>query len=108
MAGVLAFSVSGRTREFGIRLAVGSQPRLLLTGVLAEGPVMATLGVAAGAASGWALARVAASYIQNVQVPGVVPVLGAALVLLAAAVVASVMPAARAARVDVISALRAD
>jgi putative ABC transport system permease protein len=108
VAGVLAFSVSGRTREFGIRLAVGSQPRHLLTGVLAEGAVMATLGVAAGAASGWALARVAASYIQNVQVPGVAPVLGAALVLLAAAVVASVMPAARAARVDVISALRAD
>jgi putative ABC transport system permease protein len=108
VAGVLAFSVSGRTREFGIRLAVGSQPRHLLTGVLAEGAVMATLGVFAGAAGGWALARLATSYVQNVQVPGVVPVLGAAFVLLTAAVVASVMPAARAARVDVISALRAD
>jgi putative ABC transport system permease protein len=108
VAGVLAFSVSGRTREFGIRLAVGSQPRHLLTGVLAEGAVMATFGVVTGAASGWALARVAASYIEKVQMPGIVPVVGAAIVLLAAAVVASVMPAARAARVDVISALRAD
>ena len=108
VAGVLAFSVSSRTREFGIRLAVGSQPRHLLTGVLAEGAVMATVGVVAGAAGGWALARVAASYIEKVQMPGIVPVVGAAIVLLAAAVVASVMPAARAARVDVITALRAE
>jgi len=108
VAGVLAFSVSGRTREFGIRLAVGSQPRHLLTGVLAEGAAMATYGVVAGAAAGWALARMAASYIQNVHVPGAVPIIGSAVVLLAAATVASVLPAARAARVDVISALRAD
>src|SRR5204862_1954637 len=49
VAGGLAFSVSGRTREFGIRLAIGSQPRHLLTGVIAEGAVMASAGVAAGA-----------------------------------------------------------
>jgi hypothetical protein len=47
VAGVLAFSVSGRTREFGIRLAVGSQPRTILTGVLGEGLVMAGIGVVA-------------------------------------------------------------
>ena len=45
VAGVLAFSVSGRTREFGIRLAIGSQPRHLLTGVIAEGALMAVAGV---------------------------------------------------------------
>jgi predicted permease len=108
VAGVLAFSVSGRTREFGIRLAMGSQPRRLLTGVLVEGAVMAAVGVVAGAATGWALARLAGGYIQNVQVPGAVPLVGAAGVLLAAAVVASLMPAARAARVDVMQALRSD
>src|SRR5260221_14207109 len=48
VAGVLAFSVSGRTREFGIRLAVGSQPRHLLAGVLTEGVWMAALGIVAG------------------------------------------------------------
>ncbi len=48
VAGVLAFSVSGRTREFGIRLAVGSQPRHILTGVIAEGVVMAAIGVRCG------------------------------------------------------------
>jgi predicted permease len=45
VAGVLAFSVSGRTREFGIRLAIGSQPRTILTGVLAEGMWMTGIGV---------------------------------------------------------------
>jgi hypothetical protein len=108
VAGVLAFSVSGRTREFGIRLAVGSQPTRLLTGVLAEGAAMAAIGIVAGAAGGWALSRVAASYIQDVRIPGMVPVVGSAAVLLAAATIASVLPAARAARVDVVSALRAE
>jgi predicted permease len=108
VAGVLAFSVSGRTREFGIRLAVGSQPRHILAGVLSEGVVMATIGVVAGTIGGFALARLAGSYFQNVQMPGAVPVIGAAIVLLVAAVVASVLPAARAARVDVMQALRSE
>jgi predicted permease len=108
VAGVLAFSVSGRTREFGIRLAIGSQPRHLLAGVISEGVLMATTGVVAGAACGFALARLARSYIQDVQIPGAVPVIGAAVVLLIAAVIASVLPAARAARVDVMQALRSD
>ena len=50
VAGVLAFSVSGRTREFGIRLAIGSEPRHLLTGVMNEGVVIAVVGIVAGAA----------------------------------------------------------
>ena len=108
VAGVLAFSVSGRTREFGIRLAIGCQPRHLLTGVIAEGAVMASAGVVVGAAGGYALARLAGSYVQDVHVPGVLPVLVSAIILLAAAVVASVWPAARAAKVDVLQALRSD
>jgi putative ABC transport system permease protein len=108
VAGVLAFSVSGRTREFGIRLAVGSQPRLILTGVLGEGLWMTGIGVVAGALGGLALARVVGSYIQNVQLPGALPVIGSAAVLLVAAVIGSLLPAARAARVDVVQALRAE
>src|SRR3989449_4982522 len=50
VAGVLAFSVSARTREFGIRLALGSKPQNLLRGVIAEGAVMAMAGGLAGAA----------------------------------------------------------
>jgi len=108
VAGVLAFSVSARTREFGIRLAVGSAPRNLLTRVLGEGAVIAGVGVAAGAIGGLALARLVGAYIQDVRVPGVLPIAAAAMVLVAAAILASLMPAARASRVDVMQALRSD
>ena len=108
VAGVLAFSVSARTREFGIRLAVGSQPGRLLAGVIAEGALMAGAGVIAGAVLGYALARLAGGYIPDIRMPSAIPVIASALVLLAAAGIASALPAARAARVDVIQALRTD
>ena len=108
VAAVLAFSVSARTREFGIRLALGSQPRNLLRDVVAEGAVMAGVGVLAGAAFGFAAARLAGSYFSDVKMPGALPVILSAFVLLTAAVVASWLPAARAARIDVIQALRAE
>jgi ABC-type antimicrobial peptide transport system permease subunit len=108
VAGVLAFSVSARTREFGIRLALGSQPRNLLRGVIAEGAVMAAAGVLAGAALGFVAARLAGSYFLDVKMPGALPVVLSAFVLLTAAVVASALPAARAARIDVIQALRSE
>jgi len=108
VAGVLAFSVSARTREFGIRLALGSQPQLLLKGVIADGAVMAGAGLLAGAAFGFVLARLAGHYFPDVKMPGVLPVVLSAFVLLAAAVVASWLPAARAARIDVIQALRSE
>ena len=108
VAGVLAFSVSARTREFGVRLAIGLQPRRLLTRILGEGAVMAGTGIAAGAIGGIALARLVASYITAVRMPGIWPMLGASALLVAAAILASVMPAARASRVDVMQALRSE
>ena len=108
VAGVLAFSVSARTREFGIRLALGSEPRRLLKGVIAEGTVMAAAGVIAGAAFGFVLARLAGRYFLDVKMPGALPVFVSAFVLMAVAVIASVLPAARAARVDVMQALRSE
>jgi putative ABC transport system permease protein len=108
VAGVLAFSVSARTREFGIRLALGSEPQQLLKGVIAEGTVMAAAGVLAGAAFGLVLARLAGRYFLDVKMPGALPVFVSAFVLMAVAVVASVLPAARAARVDVMEALRSE
>jgi predicted permease len=108
VAGVLAFSVSARTREFGMRLAIGSTPRHLLALVLAEGTAIAAIGIAVGVAGGYGLSRVAAGYLENVRVPGALPVLGAATVLIAAAVVASLVPAARASRADVLQALRSE
>jgi predicted permease len=108
VAGVLAFSVSARTREFGIRLALGSQPGNLLRGVVAQGVVMASVGVVAGAAFGLVAARVAGSYFGDLKMPGALPVVVSAFVLLGAAVLASMLPAARAARVDVMQALRSE
>ena len=108
VAGVLAFSVSARTREFGIRLAVGSTPSALLARILREGAVIGLCGIVAGAIGGIALARVVSSYIAEVEMPGAVPIVGAAAVLVAAAILASLMPAARASRVDVLSALRSE
>ncbi|MGH9684436.1 MAG: ADOP family duplicated permease [Candidatus Acidiferrales bacterium] len=108
VAGVLAFSVSARTREFGIRLALGSQPRDLLKRVVKEGAAMAATGVLAGAAFGFIAARLVSRYLLEMKMPGVLPVLLSAFVLLAAAVAASMLPAARAARVNVIEALRAE
>jgi putative ABC transport system permease protein len=108
VAGVLAFSVSGRTREFGIRLALGAQPRSILANVLLEGMVIGTLGVAAGMAVGYALSRLIAKYIAEMQLPGLLPLAASALVILLAALIASALPAARAARVDAVQALRAE
>jgi len=108
VAGVLAFSVSGRTREFGIRLAVGAQPRHLLLGVIAEGALMALTGVLAGAVFGYGLARLASRYFPSLQMPTALPLVASVVVLLVAAVIASVFPAERAARVDVTEALRSE
>ena len=100
VAGVLAFSVSGRTREFGIRLALGAQPRNILTNVLLEGLVIASIGVGAGVLVGFAFARSIGKYVADVQLPGALPLIASAAVLIAAAVIASALPAARAARVE--------
>jgi predicted permease len=108
VAGVLAFSVSTRTREFGIRLAVGSEPGQLRATVLREGAVIAAIGVLVGGVSGLVLAQVGTALFGVVRLPGVFTAAGAALLLLVAATLASWMPAARASRVDVLRALRSD
>jgi putative ABC transport system permease protein len=108
VAGVLAFSVSARTREFGIRLAIGSQPSSLLAGVIREGAIMASAGILAGAVGGYILARLAGSYLLDMKMPSPLPVIISAIILLVAAILASALPAARAARIDVIQALRSE
>ncbi|MGB7186387.1 MAG: FtsX-like permease family protein, partial [Candidatus Acidiferrales bacterium] len=113
VAGVLAFSVSGRTREFGIRMALGAQPRNILANVLAEGLVIAGIGVTVGVLVGFGFARVIGKYVADVQLPGVqlpgvLPLIASAAVILAAAAIASALPAIRAARVDVVQALHSE
>jgi ABC-type antimicrobial peptide transport system permease subunit len=108
VGGVLAFSVSGRTREFGIRMALGAMPRHILGDVLLEGVTIAGVGVAAGVVLGFAFARVIGNYIAEIHQPGAVVFAASAFVILAAALIASAVPAARAARVNAVEALRAE
>jgi ABC-type antimicrobial peptide transport system permease subunit len=108
VAGVLAFSVSARTREFGVRLAVGSAPRQILGRVFLEGVAIAGIGIAVGAAGGYVLARAAAKVFATAQMPGALPPAVAAGAIIAAASIASLLPAARASRVDVLQALRSE
>ena len=106
VAGVLAFSVSARTRELGVRLAVGSPRSRLMLEVLASGAGLVSIGIVAGAAGGYLLVRTVSS-IDVVQLP-LLSAVGAAAVLATAAILASLMPAARASRIDVMQALRSE
>ncbi len=108
VAGVLAFSVSSRTREFGIRMAMGAQPRDILTDVLLQGLRIAGIGVAAGVLFGIVFASGIGRYVADVHLPGIPTFIASALVILAAAVIASAWPAARAARVNAVEALRSE
>ncbi len=108
VAGVLAFSVSARMREFGVRLAIGSTPSSLLAKILREGAVIAAAGIVVGVLGGFVLLRFAGGFLGNIETPGGLPLAAAAAVLIVAAVAASLMPAARASRVDVMQALRSE
>jgi ABC-type antimicrobial peptide transport system permease subunit len=89
-------------------MALGSQPENILKSVVSEGVLMAAAGVVAGAAFGLVVLRVAGSYFGDLKMPGAGPVAVSAVVLLAAAVIASMLPAAHAARVDAMQALRSE
>jgi predicted permease len=108
VAGVLAFSVSARTREFGIKVALGAQPRDILTGVLQEGLAIAGIGVVAGLVLGFAGSRLLMRLTGDVHMPSVLLFVTSGLVILGAAVIAAAVPAARAASVNAVEALRAE
>jgi len=108
VAGVLAFWVSGRTREFGIRMALGAQRQNIMNDVLWQGLKIAGIGVGAGVLFGIAFARVIGRWVGEVPMPGTLAFVASAFVILAAAVIASAVPAARAARVNAVETLRAE
>ncbi len=108
VAGVLAFSVSSRTREFGIRMAMGAQPKDILTDVLTQGVTMAAIGVGVGVITGFAISQIVSRYVAGIQQPGWIAFVVSAGVILGSAVVAAAVPAMRAARVNAVEALRAE
>jgi ABC-type antimicrobial peptide transport system permease subunit len=73
-----------------------------------DGAAVAAIGITAGALVGSGLSRLAGNYVQELQLPGPLPLILSAAAILVATVVASVLPAARAARVDTVQALSAD
>jgi len=106
--GVLAHLVSLRRRELGIRMALGSQARSILRLVLGEGAVMVAVGVALGLLGAWGVGRALQSRLYGVSALDPV-VLGAVTVLLSAvSMVACLLPARRATRIDPVAALTDD
>jgi putative ABC transport system permease protein len=106
--GVMSLHVANRSREFGIRLAIGADPRALVTLVLGEGAVLAGVGVALGIVGALAVTRSLASLLYDVSPTDPTVLIALPLLLAGVALVACYVPARRAARSDPLSALRAD
>jgi putative ABC transport system permease protein len=106
--GVISFSVARRTRELGVRMALGAQQASVVGLVLREGILLAALGIAFGLVGASALGRVLGVFLYGVGSGDPLTFASAALLLVAVALAASWIPARRAARVDPMAALRAE
>ncbi len=104
--GVLSYSVSQRTREIGIRLAMGAQSFEVMRLVVGQGSKLVLVGIAIGLAAASGLTRLMASLLYGVRPTDPLTFAGVALILALSALAAFYMPARRAMRVDPITALR--
>jgi putative ABC transport system permease protein len=106
--GVLSYGVLQRTREIGIRMALGARPASVLRLIVGRGVLLAAVGVALGLAGAFALTRVLATLLFGVTATDAATLTLVVLVLIGAAILASYLPARRAMRVDPSVALRAE
>ncbi len=106
--GVIAYAVGQRTREFGIRVALGASKGDVLRLVVGRGLLLALIGIAVGIAGSFALTRFLTGYLYNVQATDPITFAGVSLLLLGVALFASWLPARRAANVDPMVALRCE
>jgi ABC-type antimicrobial peptide transport system permease subunit len=104
--GIMAYWVSRRTREIGVRIALGAEPRNVLGLVLGRASVTVAMGLAAGLAGAFILTRFIESLLFDVKTDDPLTFVGVGLLLSAVAMVATYIPARRAARVDPMVALR--
>jgi ABC-type antimicrobial peptide transport system permease subunit len=102
----MAYTVEQRTREFGVRMALGAQPNDVLSLVLRQGITTIVIGVAAGIFGAIALTRLMASLLYHTSATDPITFAGVALLLTFVALLASYLPARRATRVDPVIALR--
>ena len=104
--GVLAFLVAQRTREIGIRMALGAHPRDVMKLILAQGTKLALAGLIIGIASAFALTRLMTSLLFEVKATDPANFAAVAILLLLVALLACYIPARRAMKVDPMVALR--
>jgi ABC-type antimicrobial peptide transport system permease subunit len=104
--GVVAYSVARRTREIGVRIALGATPSGVLALIVRQGSQPVVVGIAVGLAGAFALTRVLRGTLFGVTASDPLAFAGGVVVLSTVAVVASLIPALRAARVDPVTALR--
>jgi putative ABC transport system permease protein len=104
--GLLAYTVSQRRREIGVRMAVGARPGQVSTAVLGEGLRLVVCGLGLGMAGSWAVMRALKSLLYGVTATDGWVLAGSILVLLVVGIIASWLPAHRAATIDPVSALR--
>jgi len=108
IGGIMALTVSQRVREIGIRLALGARPSSILWMVLSQGLLLASLGVGIGIVGAVGLKTLVKSLLFGVTATDPATFAGVAFVLVAAAMIATYLPARRAAAVDPIIALRTE
>jgi putative ABC transport system permease protein len=106
ISGVVSFSVSQRTREIGIRMALGARKTDVLKLVVANGMKLAFLGLAIGLVASWVLTRFISSLLFGVEPTDPLTFSAVSVCLLAAAFLACYLPARRATKVDPLEALR--
>ncbi|HWA40114.1 MAG TPA: FtsX-like permease family protein, partial [Gemmatimonadales bacterium] len=106
--GVLSYSMSQRTHEFGVRMTLGARPSQLVRQVVGNGVRIAVLGVVIGTAGGLLAGRALASLVYGVSPYDPLNLVFVALLLVLVAALASLLPALRASRVDPMVALRSE
>jgi ABC-type antimicrobial peptide transport system permease subunit len=104
---VISYSVSQRTQEIGIRMALGASAQKLQASILFQTLALAAVGILIGVASSWALARAISGLLFGVTATDPATFVGMLILLTAVAALAGYLPARRASRIDPMSALRA-
>jgi len=106
--GVISYIVTQRTAEIGVRLALGARPARVCAMVLRQGVTVASIGVIVGLASAWASTRLMGSMLFEVSAQDPLTFVGVACILIAVSVLATFVPARKAASLDPVTAMRDD